>query len=278
MAIQTVSVCWQNRSKLYTYFTLHSEGNKGRFVSKTQKKHKKVLLFDDFPRISRGNLEKEAGRKISYEDLIWNTQDGIEIEPFYTEKEAGDFFLAKTALPGEFPFVRGTKKNNSWLLAERIKLTTLKETENCCACGSTGRGGRSNLNSAGRNQTRGPENSAKRDRPLQTGINFALKEDPQNICALFLSACAGKEIDTKKLSGAVFFDPLSHLLGHGCPETPLDENMDKIAQTIGYLSDIAPAYAAFSEKAQTYKDSGATVSQELAFTVAARGRISGYAS
>jgi len=98
-------------------------------MSKTEKEHVQVLLFDDFPSISKETWKKEAEKRVSYKDLIWHTEDGIEVEPFYTEEEARDLFLGETPLPGEFPFVRGTsEKDNSWLLTEEIRLTTPKET------------------------------------------------------------------------------------------------------------------------------------------------------
>ncbi len=239
-------------------------------MSETEKKHGQTLLFDDFPSVSKESWKKEAEKRISYEDLIWHTEDGIEVEPFYTEEEAKGFFPGETPLPGEFPFVRGTgKKDNSWLLTEEIKLTTPKKTG--AAALAAVEGGADSL-------TFIPQAGMKRKvletllediDPLRISINFALREDPEKACALFMSSCARKKIDTQELSGAMFFDPLSHLLGHGSPETPLDENVDKIAEAIGYLSDTAPGYGAFSVKSATFKDSGATITQELAFTIAA---------
>lgn len=239
-------------------------------MSKTEKEHGQVFLFDDFPSVSKESWKKEAEKRVSYKDLIWHTEDGIEVEPFYTEEEAKDFFPGETPLPGEFPFIRGTgKKDNSWLLTEEIRLTTPKETGAAALAAIEGGADSLTFIPQGGMKRKAIETLLKDIDPLRIGVNFALREDPEKACALFISSCAKKEIDTQELSGAVFFDPLSHLLGHGSPATPLDENVDKIAETIGYLSDTAPGYAAFSVKSSTFKDSGATISQELAFTIAA---------
>lgn len=239
-------------------------------MSETEKKHGQTLLFDDFPSVSKENWKKEAEKRSSYKDLIWHTEDGIEVEPFYTEEEARNFFSGEIQLPGEFPFVRGTnRKDNSWLLTEEIKLTTPKEAG--AAALAAVEGGADSLTfipQAGMKR-RDLETLLKDIDPARIGINFALREDPEKACALFISACANKGVDTQELSGAVLFDPLSHLLGHGAPATPLDENVDRIAKAIEYLSDTAPGYAAFSVKSSTFKDSGATITQELAFTIAA---------
>ena len=239
-------------------------------MSKTEKEHEQVLLFDDFPSISKETWKKEAEKRVSYKDLIWHTEDGIEVEPFYTEEEARDLFLGETPLPGEFPFVRGTsEKDNSWLLTEEIRLTTPKETGAAALAAIEGGADSLTFIPQAEMKRKTIETLLKDIDPLRIGINFALREDPEKACALFISSCARKGIDTRELSGAVFFDPLSRLLGYESPATPLDEGVDKIAKAIGYLSDAAPGYAAFSVKSSTFKDSGATISQELAFTVAA---------
>lgn len=239
-------------------------------MSRTEKEHEQILLFDDFPSVSKESWKKEAEKRVSYKDLIWHTEDGIEVEPFYTEEEAKDLFPGETPLPGEFPFVRGTRgKDNSWLLTEEIELSTPKKTRVAALAAIEGGADSLTFIPQAEMKRKTIETLLKDIDPLRIGINFALREDPEKTCALFISSCAKKEIDTQELSGAVFFDPLSHLLGHESPTTPLDEGVDKIAKTIGYLSDAAPGYAAFSVKSSTFKDSGATISQELAFTIAA---------
>ncbi len=243
-------------------------------MSKEMKKHGQTLLFDDFPNVSKESWKKEAEKRIAnpgtYEDLVWQTEDGIEIEPFYTEEEAKDFLFRDNLLPGEFPFVRGTRnKDNSWLLTEDIRLATPEDAVRDALAAI--KGGADSL-------TFFPEMKMNREvietlikdiDPLRVSINFALREDPEKVCALFISCCRKKGINTQELSGAFFFDPLSQLLAHGSLATTLDKHVEKIARTIGYLSDAAPGYSAFSVKSSAFKNSGATITQELAFTIAA---------
>ena len=52
--------------------------------------------------------------------LVWRTNEGFNVQPFYRRE---DVLKLKTpdALPGEFPFVRGNKKNdNSWYVRQNI--------------------------------------------------------------------------------------------------------------------------------------------------------------
>ena len=52
--------------------------------------------------------------------LVWRTNEGFNVQPFYRRE---DVLKLKTpeALPGEFPFVRGNKKdNNEWFVRQNI--------------------------------------------------------------------------------------------------------------------------------------------------------------
>ena len=52
--------------------------------------------------------------------LVWRTNEGFNVQPFYRRD---DVLKLKTpeALPGEFPFVRGNKKdNNVWYVRQNI--------------------------------------------------------------------------------------------------------------------------------------------------------------
>ena len=59
--------------------------------------------------------------------LVWKTGEGFNVNPFY---RAEDIEGLKTteSLPGEFPYLRGTKKdNNEWLVRQEIKVECPKE-------------------------------------------------------------------------------------------------------------------------------------------------------
>jgi methylmalonyl-CoA mutase len=58
--------------------------------------------------------------------LFWTSPEGIEIKPFYRSED-----IKKTdylnALPGDFPFTRGTKTNNTPLLRQDIFIKDIDE-------------------------------------------------------------------------------------------------------------------------------------------------------
>ena len=54
--------------------------------------------------------------------LVWRTNEGFKVKPFY-RKEDLEGLTTTQALPGEFPFVRGNKKdNNEWYVRQDIEV------------------------------------------------------------------------------------------------------------------------------------------------------------
>lgn len=58
--------------------------------------------------------------------LVWRTNEGFDVPPFYCRE---DVLKLKTpdSLPGEFPYVRGNKKNcNCWYIRQNIDASDAK--------------------------------------------------------------------------------------------------------------------------------------------------------
>ena len=48
--------------------------------------------------------------------LVWKTDEGFDVMPFYRGEDIENLNYINT-LPGEFPYLRGTKiKDNDWLI------------------------------------------------------------------------------------------------------------------------------------------------------------------
>ena len=53
--------------------------------------------------------------------LVWRTNEGFNVQPFYMHEDL-EGLKTPESLPGEFPFVRGNKKdNNAWYLRQNMK-------------------------------------------------------------------------------------------------------------------------------------------------------------
>ena len=58
--------------------------------------------------------------------LVWRTNEGFSVPPFYRREDVQKLKTPE-ALPGEFPFVRGNKKdNNVWFVRQNINVEDAK--------------------------------------------------------------------------------------------------------------------------------------------------------
>lgn len=88
-------------------------------------------LFAEFPPVSTQQWMDKITADLKGADynkkLVWKTNEGFDVQPFYRAENMDEVSFLNS-LPGEFPFVRGTKKtNNEWLVRQSIAVTDLAE-------------------------------------------------------------------------------------------------------------------------------------------------------
>ena len=78
-------------------------------------------LFTEFPPVSTQDWEKVIEKDLKGADynkkLVWKTDEGIAVQPYYRDENLKDVPHMGSA-PGAFPFVRGTKDHNHWLVRQ----------------------------------------------------------------------------------------------------------------------------------------------------------------
>ncbi|MBA4322947.1 MAG: methylmalonyl-CoA mutase small subunit, partial [Odoribacter sp.] len=84
--------------------------------------HKK--LFDQFPPVSTKEWMDKITSDLKGADfnkkLVWKTNEGFEVKPFYRSEDT-DGLPYISELPGEFPYLRGTRKaGNNWMIRQDI--------------------------------------------------------------------------------------------------------------------------------------------------------------
>ena len=79
---------------------------------------KKEPLFDQFPGISydewRAKVEADLKGADFNKKLVWRTNEGFNVQPIYRAEDIADL-KTTNSLPGEYPYVRGTRTANDWL-------------------------------------------------------------------------------------------------------------------------------------------------------------------
>src|SRR5690606_6281204 len=80
-------------------------------------------LFSDFAPVSTQEWMDKITADLKGADfekkLVWRTSEGFSVRPFYREEDLKQVQYLDS-LPGEFPYVRGTKTSNKWLVRQDV--------------------------------------------------------------------------------------------------------------------------------------------------------------
>jgi len=91
---------------------------------------KREKLFEQFPPVSTKEWMDKINTDLKGADfikkLVWKTNEGFEVKPFYRSEDI-DGLPYISVLPGDFPYIRGTRNNgNSWLIRQNIDVEDYK--------------------------------------------------------------------------------------------------------------------------------------------------------
>ena len=149
--------------------------------------------------------------------LVWRTNEGFNVQPFYRREDLANL-KTPDSLPGEFPFVRGNKKDsNEWYVRQNLAVNDPKEA-NAKALDILNKG----VDSLG---FRIPKDlvTAETIETLLEGIYCEIVDLNFRTCpchALKLAEIVDayfqkKGFDKEKLSFTVGFDPIENMLTKG---------------------------------------------------------------
>lgn len=86
-------------------------------------------LFTDFPKVTTEEWKAKVVADLKGADfdkkLVWKTNEGFNVQPMYRSEDLAG--INTQTLPGEFPFVRGTKNDNKWLVRQEIAVDDVHE-------------------------------------------------------------------------------------------------------------------------------------------------------
>ena len=178
----------------------------------------KEKLFDQFaPNTKQEWLDKVTADLKGADfnkKLVWRTNEGFNVQPMYRAEDIKDL-KTTDSLPGEYPFVRGTKTNNDWYIRQEIEVCCPKAA-NEKATEILGKG----VTSLG---FKLKENiDAEGLKTLLAGIDLAKVEVNFDCCPNKALQLAKDLVEVVKaagaadtFSGSIGFDPFRRLLKHG---------------------------------------------------------------
>lgn len=232
---------------------------------------KKLNLLADFPAVSFQEWMDKVTADLKGADfdkkLVWKTNEGFNVMPFYRAEDIQQYKTTE-AVPGKFPYVRGTKANNDWFVRQNIEVKDAKSA-NKKALDLLNRG----VDSLGFTVN-------KED--LQADFIATLLEGiAANCVELNFKTCSTKTVElvnllsdyftTKgynapELQGSVNFDPINSMMLRGKQYTK--QEMAVMLEAAAQAAAKLPFYKVINVNAISLSNAGAYVAQELGYALA----------
>ena len=234
---------------------------------------KKENLFPEFPPVTVQDWEKKIVEDLKGADyekkLVYKPNEGFKIKPYY----AADDLTAIEYLnqyPDSFPYARGNKKSgNNWFIRQNIRVTDLKKA-NEKALEILMKG----IDSLGFILDEEKEYS-KDDLDLLlknifaeiVEINFEVGRNALQVMKNHYEMLVRYNRDFQKIYGSLDFDPFGRLITKGNYFSSKEEDLQRCVELIK-VSEHLPHFTVITINGEHFHNAGATVVEELAFSLA----------
>lgn len=232
---------------------------------------KKLDLLADFPAVSTQQWMDKITADLKGADfdkkLVWKTKEGFNVKPFYRADDLLQYTDTDTQ-PGKFPYIRGTKPDNSWFVRQDIQVKDAK-TANAKALDLLNKG----VTSLGFHLDK-KDLSAEYIATLLENIQADCVELNFKICTRSSAALAtvlteyfqSKNYDLKLLQGSINWDAMNAMLLRGKDFTR--EEIAELAKNTALAAAALPHYKVINVNATVLNNAGAVVTQELGYALA----------
>ncbi|GAB1415164.1 methylmalonyl-CoA mutase small subunit [Paludibacter sp.] len=232
---------------------------------------KKLNLFADFPSVSAQEWMDKVTADLKGADfdkkLVWKTNEGFNVLPFYRSEDIQSY-NSKNSLPGKFPYVRGAKATNDWLIRQEIYYKDANEA-NLKAKDLITKG----VNSIGF--------TVDKTNLKSEFISSLLDGIEANKVELNFKTCAKKTVEltnllidyynqkgylAHELHGSINLDPINAMLLRGKKFS--SDEVAAFVEAAALTAAKLPFYRVVSVNAISLSNSGAYVAQELGYALA----------
>lgn len=238
--------------------------------------NQKEKLFTDFPPVTTdqwmGKITEDLKGADFQKKLVWKTNEGFNLNPFYRAENIEGYAWTEN-LPGKFPYVRGTKKDNTWFVRQEIDVQDYADA-NKKALSLLGKG----VTSFG---FKLPKNnlSAENIATLLDGISPEKVELNFKTCIsktiemskLVVDYVSNQNLDVMKCFGSIEFDPFRKILKKGKDATGWEDQVVEIVN----ISALLPRYRVISVTGNMISDAGAYSYQELGYSLSYGNQVLG---
>ncbi|MBR1502332.1 MAG: methylmalonyl-CoA mutase small subunit [Prevotella sp.] len=198
--------------------------------------------------------------------LVWRTNEGFNVQPFYRREDLANL-KTPDALPGEFPFVRGNKKDsNVWYVRQNMVVDDPK-TANAKALDILNKG----IDSLGFHL---PGKMVSRE-TVETLLNDILCDIVEvnfstcprhalELAEILVAYFAEKGYAKEKVVGSIEWDPMQKMVMKGKDVTPVLEVAPKLVEALKEY----PNFRCVAVSSDALNNAGAYIVQELGYALA----------
>jgi methylmalonyl-CoA mutase len=252
-------------------------------------KRKSPENIEDWQQLAESELKGEP-----VQELFWQSPEGIEVKPLYTASDLENISLINS-MPGFPPYTRGPKATmyagRPWTIRQYAGFSTAEESNAFYRANL--KAGQTGLSVAFDLAThRGYDSDHPRvegdvgkagvaidtvedmktlfDRiPLdKMSVSMTMNGAVLPVMAMFIVAAEEQGVDQQTLSGTLQNDILKEFMVRNTYIYPPVPSMKIVSDIIAYVSDNMPRFNPISISGYHMQEAGATVVQELAYTLA----------
>ena len=225
-------------------------------------------LFSDFPHVTTEEWMAKITADLKGADfekrLVWRTNEGFNVKPFYRREDV-EGLSTLDALPGEYPYLRGTRKDNAWHIRQDIVVSDFAEA-NAKALDVLNKG----VDSLGFRISGKDVNAENISRLLQgicpecVELNFATcQKHSVELAKILVDWFKSTGCDLSKVKGSINFDPINRMLIKGVDFTSLIAKGKELIETLAPL----PSFRALAVNALSLNNAGSYIYQELGYAL-----------
>jgi methylmalonyl-CoA mutase len=233
----------------------------------------KSTLFTEFPPVSDTDWESVVHADLKGKDyektLVWKTYEGFEVKPYYRKSDLQGIGT-DNSVPGEFPFIRGNKAGNDWLIRQDIFVSDF-EAANKKALALLNSG----VNSLGfyfdctKKITKDDLGKLLKDICLEAiETNFVCSCRNCNCAEAFTEFALSQKVDPDKITGSSPVDPAGIFMLRGVFEEGAEEKAISVLKEQVEKTSVLPHFRTIGIHGKFFGNSGSSVVQELAFSLA----------
>lgn len=234
-------------------------------------KIKKDHLFSEFPSVSteawKAQLTKDLKGADYEKSLFTRTGEGFQVRPFYRKEDLNNAQLSDVS-PGNFPFLRGYKTDNTWLIRQDILVDNIANA-NKKALDLTSKGVQA-IGFLFSDQFHPTVNDIEllmeNIHAEKLEVNFMCGPASHKVLAIYEELVYKYTRDPEKIEGSVDFDPFMAYTFRG-KLCQTEEYAFTHSKQLVHAVKSLPNFRVIAVNGHNLRNAGANVVQELAFSL-----------